>query len=107
MTTTPEGYHDAKAWLQVQAKLRAPQYGEPGYRQPGRRVVDSAKVVTVTQSMPNPPRRGCVAMQVTVRIPDGAFLPLIPQAVVVIPADMVVSGEAVEVVATGEGSGDV
>jgi len=50
--------------------------------------VTKAKVVAVTQTRPERPRRGVVVTKLTIRIPEAAFLPLRPEAIVVIPEDM-------------------
>lgn len=50
-----------------------------------------AKVVTITQKRPARQRGGTVLLKLTVRVPAGAFLPLRPEAVVVIPDDMTVT----------------
>lgn len=49
------------------------------------RSVGGARVVAVTQSRPKQPRRGVLIVKVTLRIPKGAFLPLRPEAVVIVP----------------------
>jgi hypothetical protein len=50
--------------------------------------VRSAKVVSITQSRPERPRPGVVVVKLAIRIPEAAFLPLRPEAIVVIPEDM-------------------
>lgn len=57
----------------------------------GERRLNGAKVVTTTQKRPQRPRSGTVLVKLTVRVPAGAFLPLRPEAVVVIPDDMTVT----------------
>lgn len=53
----------------------------------GRPLLRSAKVVKATQGKPTVPREG-VATKLTLRFPASAFLPLQPEAVVVIqPGD--------------------
>lgn len=89
MTATPKGYHDAEAWLQVSGKVRDKWDTPSGTYKQG---VDSIKVEAMTQSRPNPPRKGCIAVKVTLRIPDGAFLPFSPEAVITVPENMVVRG---------------
>jgi hypothetical protein len=64
----------------------------------GNREVQGAKVVTVTQKRPQRPRGGTVLVKLTIRVPEAAFLPLRPEAIVVIPEDMTVVAP-VEVVA--------
>ena len=50
--------------------------------------VKQAKVVAVTQNRPDRPRRGVVVTKLTIRLAEAAFLPLRPEAIVVIPEDM-------------------
>lgn len=53
--------------------------------------VKDAKVVGLTQKRPERPRRGTVTVKLTIRVPEAAFLPLRPEAIVVIPEDMTVT----------------
>jgi hypothetical protein len=64
-----------------------------------QRMPRAAKVVALTQKRPDRPRPNTVIVKLTVRVPKAAFLPLRPEAVVVIPEDMVVANEPVEVTA--------
>ena len=64
----------------------------------GDRRLAGAKVVRLTQKRPEQPVPGTVLVKLTVRIPAGAFLPLRPEAIVVIPDDMTVT-TPVEVIA--------
>jgi hypothetical protein len=65
----------------------------------GNQILDGARVVALTQTKPTKPKPGSVTIKLTVRIPSQAFLPLAPEAVVVVPADMV-EGHPIEVEAT-------
>jgi len=62
----------------------------------GEQRLVGAKVVTITQKKPAKPRGGTVLVKLTIRLPHGAFLPLRPEAVVVVPEDMTVT-EPIEV----------
>lgn len=64
----------------------------------GERSLRGAKVVTITQKKPAKPRGGTVLVKLTVRVPQAAFLPLRPEAIVVIPDEMTAT-QPVEVVA--------
>ncbi len=57
--------------------------GEPPLR--------GAKVLRVTQKRPTRQASGTVLVKLTLRIPEGAFRPLRPEAVVVIPESMAVA----------------
>lgn len=60
-----------------------------GWAPSGRdRPLRGAKVVTITQNKPTRPRGGTVLVKLTIRVPAAAFLPLRPEAIVVIPDDM-------------------
>lgn len=47
------------------------------------------KAKRMTQSRPSDPLGGSVLVKLTVEVPDGAFMPLRPEAVVVIPENFV------------------
>lgn len=77
-----DGYHDATFYAQVE-----PEWGH--YRDSnGDLPVRGAKVARITQKRPDSPIGGTVLVKLTIRIPDAAFLPLRPAAVIVIPEDM-------------------
>lgn len=50
--------------------------------------VRGARVVGMTQKRPQQPRSGVVIVKVVLRLPKAAFVPLRPEAVVVIPESM-------------------
>lgn len=50
--------------------------------------IDSAKVVTITQKKPDRPRGGVIVTKLTIRLPAAAFLPLSPEAVIVVPENL-------------------
>jgi hypothetical protein len=79
---TPTGYHDATFYAQVEPTW---SYGRD---RNGDHTVNGAKVVGLTQKTPDNPRRGVIVTKLTIRIPDAAFMPLRPEAIVVIPAEM-------------------
>ncbi|AIY15812.1 hypothetical protein GUY44_07585 [Pimelobacter simplex] len=54
----------------------------------GNRSIHGAKVTTITQKRPQRPRGGTVLVKLTIRVPQAAFQPLRPEAIVVIPEDM-------------------
>ncbi len=55
----------------------------------GERALRGAKVVTITQKKPTRPKGGTVLVKLTIRVPESAFMPLRPEAIVVVPEDMV------------------
>lgn len=65
----------------------------------GRPILEGAKVVKSTQGRPSIPREGVIT-KVTLRIPAAAFLPLQPEAVVVVSMDDL---ETIVVAATNPG----
>jgi hypothetical protein len=75
-------YVDAEFWAQVE-----PEWSSYANRD-GERSLRGAKVTTITQKRPVKPKGGTVLVRLTIRIPEGAFLPLRPEAIVVIPEDM-------------------
>ena len=50
--------------------------------------IEGAKVVGYTLNKPQKERPGTVEVKITVEIPKGAFLPLRPEAVIVIPESL-------------------
>lgn len=73
----------ATVYLQVQPEYswRARQSGK--YDEPS--AIDGAKVVGSTQNKSQKPKPGTVEVKITIELPKGAFLPLRPEAIVVIP----------------------
>ncbi|MCC4906947.1 hypothetical protein [Microbacterium sp. cx-59] len=73
----------ATVYLQVQPDYswRARQSGK--YDEPS--AIDGAKVVGSTQNKSQKPKPGTVEVKVVIELPKGAFLPLRPEAIVVIP----------------------
>lgn len=51
----------------------------------GHPVLEGAKAVRITQSRPTSPKAGTVLVKLGVQAPAGSFLPLRPEALVVIP----------------------
>lgn len=72
----------ATVYLQVQ-----PEYAtylsesHPNY-------INGAKVINATQSRSKKPKGGTVEVKLTVEIPKAAFLPLRPEAIVIVPETM-------------------
>jgi hypothetical protein len=87
-----DGTVDAEVYLQVEPKFYGTVRGEP--------LVREAKVVGFTLSRPKKPRSGTVTMKMTLRLPKAAFLPLRPEAVVVVPENMITANMPIEVEAT-------
>lgn len=85
---TPNGFIDTVTYLQV----------EPTGR------FKSGRVVTSTQKRPETPRGGTVVVKLTIRIPDAAFAPLQPEAVVLVPTNLT-DPHPVEVLATDRTDG--
>lgn len=69
-----------------------------GHDRPGD--VRSAKAVSITQNRSKSPKPGTLTTKLTLRIPKAAFLPLAPEAVVVIPAELLGVNQPVEVIAS-------
>jgi hypothetical protein len=55
----------------------------------GDPVLRAIKAKRMTQSRPNDPLGGSVMVKLTVEVPDGAFMPLRPEAVIVVPENFV------------------
>jgi hypothetical protein len=76
---------DATFYAQVE-----PEWSRYVSHQTGLRDVRGAKVVTITQKRPERHRGGTVLVKLTIRVPEAAFQPLRPEAIV-IPEDMTVT----------------
>ncbi len=76
----------ATVYLQVQPEYswQAKQYRQ--FDTPS--AIQGAKVVGSTQGKSQKPKPGTVEVKVTIEIPKGAFLPLHPEAIVVIPESL-------------------
>ena len=55
------------------------------------RDVRGARAVRLTQKRSATPEPGTVEVKVTLELPKAAFLPLMPEAIVVVPADLTVA----------------
>lgn len=69
----------------------APRWEDWRHDAAGNPILEGARCVALTQEKPKKPRPGVVVTKLTLRFPAGAFLPLSPEAVVVIPADLTVT----------------
>ena len=89
---------DATFYVQVEPEWSTyPVHGEKTLR--------GAKAARLTQTRPGKPVGGTVLVKLTVRLPAGAFLPLRPEAVVVIPEGLT-EVQPVEVIAEDPHQGD-
>lgn len=77
------GSHEATFYVQIE-----PEWSR-WVNSNGDRWIRALKAAGMTQRWPNRPRPGTVTVKVSVRIPDAAFLPLRPEAVIVLNEDMV------------------
>jgi hypothetical protein len=76
--------HDATFYVQLAPDFYYPPYGgDPSVRE--------IRATALTQKRPRKPQSGTVMVKLTVRVPDAAFLPLRPEAIVVVPEDMTVA----------------
>ena len=81
-----------------------PRWSRWQKRDDGSPALDTIKAVAMTLARPTRNRRGeSVVVKLTVEIPDAAFYPLQPEAIVVIPAELVEPTKAIEVVASAPG----
>lgn len=92
---------DATMYVQL-----SPEWDRWGGRDAsGNAILEKAKLANATIKKPEAQKPGTVLLKLTVRVPAGAFLPLSPQAVVVIPDGMTVT-EPIEVEAGDPGELD-
>lgn len=85
-------YRDAQFYVQIE-----PVWSHYVNSSTGERSLQGIKAVAITQKKPDRPRPGTVTANLTVRVPEAAFLPLRPQAIIVIPEDMVAANLPIEV----------
>jgi hypothetical protein len=76
------GYVDAPVFLQVEPDFFSYRPADTAD------AVRGARVVGMTQKRPQQPRPGVVIVKVMLRLPKAAFIPLRPEAVVVIPESL-------------------
>lgn len=80
---------DATFYVQI-----APEYN--GRPRDTAESVYAARAVAMTQKKPDKPKPGTVMTKLTVRVPKAAFVPLRPEAVIVIPENML-QGEPIQI----------
>lgn len=98
MTARPQpDYVDATMYVQL-----APEFHGWLTDAAGNHILERAKLANATIKAPEKQKPGTVLLKLTVRVPAGAFLPLSPEAVVVIPEGMTVT-EPIEVEAGDPG----
>lgn len=73
----------ATVYLQVQ-----PEFAGYSYQKDTPASVRAAKVVGSTMNRSTKPKPGTVEVKITIELPKSAFLPLRPEAVVVIPESL-------------------
>lgn len=91
MSGNQPDYVDATFYVQLR-----PEWSRYWEDAAGNRVLSGAALANATIKRPLKQQPGTVLLKLTVRVPSGAFLPLSPEAVVVIPEGMTVV-EPVEV----------
>ena len=57
----------------------------------GERPLAGLRVANTTARRPSKQKGGTALVKLTIRLPEAAFLPLRPEAVIVVPEDMVVT----------------
>jgi hypothetical protein len=75
---------DATFYVQIE-----PEFSRWNVDKNGDSILQSIKAVALTQKRPDRPRPGVVVAKLTVRVPDGAFMPLRPEVIVTVPEGMV------------------
>lgn len=76
----------ATVYLQVQPEYTWWAKSRREFDKPGS--IEGAKVVGSTQNRAQKPKPGTVEVKITIEVPKGAFLPLRPEAVVVVPESL-------------------
>lgn len=76
---------EATAYLVIEPTWR--RYGEDA---DGNPILDGARITGVKQRLPKTTPPGSVAIKVKVRVPSGAFIPLVVDAVLDVPDSLIV-----------------
>lgn len=77
---------DAVVYAQIEPRWAQSSY----YRdERGNTILEGAAVTSFTQSRPRKPKPGAQVVKLTLRLPASVFLPLEPEAVVVLRADQI------------------
>lgn len=82
MMSKVPGSHDTTFYVQIDPTFYSYINSE------GERSLSHIRAVAITQKRPSRPRAGTVMVKLTIRVPDAAFLPLRPEAIVVVPENM-------------------
>ncbi|WP_311208763.1 MULTISPECIES: hypothetical protein [unclassified Aeromicrobium] len=91
--------HIATVYAVVRAERR--RYGT-AHPDTGLRPVDSIKVERVTQTYPRTVHPNTVVVKLQLQVPDSAFAPLLPNAVIAVPESMIDQPVHVEAVTPSE-----
>lgn len=94
MPTKQPSYVDATFYVQM-----TPEFSRFFSDTAGNKILEGAKFARATIKAPERQQSGTVLLKLTVSLPAGAFLPLAPEAVVVIPEGMTMTAP-VQVVAS-------
>lgn len=103
----PKGYRAVKTT--VFAQVEATGFGSR-YDQKQRQsmpTVDGLRVVAFTQKRPDKPRAGCIVVELTIQMPEAAFLPMQPTAIIDIPDTFTAISALIEVEAEDQNEEDV
>ena len=74
---------DAKVFAQVEATRVSNRWSSQLHKYVPE--VDGARIVAITQKRPEKPKSGCIVVELTIRLPEAAFLPMQPTAIIDIP----------------------
>lgn len=80
--TRASGTHTARFFVQIEPEFSR-SYGG------GDMTVSGIKAVLLTQKYPSRPKAGTLTVELEVNMPDAAFLPLRPKAIIEVPSDYV------------------
>lgn len=93
--------HRATAY--IVAKATRYQWGTPD-PETGLNRIDAVRAIAIRRSRPSKLERDEIAIKVTIEIPDAAFNPITPSALIVVPTDLALPGPiGVEAVDANDG----
>lgn len=63
----------------------------------GEPEISKIKATAINQNRPQHPRSGSVVIKLTIEVPESAFMPLRPEAVIVLNEDQLMNADAITV----------
>lgn len=103
----PKGYRAVKTtvFAQVEATRFTTRFDSKQHKTVP--TVDSIRVAAINQKRPDKPKAGCIVVELTIQMPEAAFLPMQPTAIIDIPDTFTAIAALVEVETADQNEEDV